>query len=174
MRGPSLPQVSIEEFAPPRSRLPLVIVLVALLVAGLIWAGTALRPSQPAVPSARPTASPSASPAGSGLPFVSPDERFGGRWEILAHQWSDAGVDVQIRISAERGPVSYSFIAFGNNDVQATDSEPGYQQPHFSNRPIDSGQEEVGWVFFRLERGASTIILATAAGNQMSALPLAG
>lgn len=171
--GSTLPSVSIQEFAPPRSRLPLLVSLVAVLVAGLIWAGTTLRPAPP-TPSASVTGAPSASPGAPGLPFVTPDEQYAGRWEILRHQWSDAGLEVEIRIAADHGPVTYSFLAFGNNDVQATEAEPGSQGPSFSGRAIPTGGVETGWLFFRLERGATTIILATAGGSQMSALPVAG
>ena len=171
--GPSLPSVSIQEFSPPRSRLPLLVSLIAVLVAGLIWTGTTWRPAPPS-PSASPSTSPGASATPPGLPFVTPDERFTGRWEILRHQWSDAGLEVEIRIAADRGPVTYSFLAFGNNDVQATEAEPGFQGPGFSGRDIPTGGVETGWLFFRLERGATTIILATAGGSQMSALPVAG
>lgn len=173
--GPSLPSTNIEEFAPPRSRLPLLIALIAVVVAGLIWAGTTLvapqlAPSASASPSTRPTATSS----GSGLPFVTPDERYTGRWEILRQQWTDSGLEVEIRVMADQGPISYSFMAFGNDDVQATKSQPGSMSPQFSGMPIESGNQETGWLFFPLQRGASTIILLTGAGRQMSALPVSG
>ncbi len=170
----SLPSIGIEEFAPPRSRLPLIVIVVALLIAGLIWAGTMWR-SQPApVASVTPAASPTATSTASGLPFVTPDERYAGRWEILHQQWTDSGLEVEIRIAADRGPVTYSFLAFGNTDMKATNSSPGSQNPKFSGLPIDTGEYQTGWLFFPLERGPSTIILSTASGNQMSALPVAG
>lgn len=172
--GARLPSVKIDGFAPPRSRLPLLVVVIALVVAGLIWAGTTLRAPQasPSASSAPPT--PSASPTAPGLPFVSPDERYAGRWQILRHLWTDSGLQVEIRVMADRGPVTYSFMAFGNNDVEATSPEPGSQDPQFTGRPIPTGSQETGWLFFPLQRGASTIILSTATGNQMSALPVAG
>ncbi len=171
--GSSLAPVSIGEFAPPRSRLPLVVTLVAALVAGLIWIGTSMRPPQ-APPAPSPSASPSSSTSAPGLPFVTPDQRYAGRWEILSHQWTATGLEVEVRIAVDRGPVSYSFLAFGNNDVQATEAEPGSQQPQFSWSPIPSGGEETGWLLFRLERGATTIILAEAGGSQIAALPVTG
>jgi hypothetical protein len=181
LSGRNPPGVTIEEFAPPRSRLPLVVLLIAVVVAGLIWAGTTMGPAQPipaATVSASPRPSASANPTtaatGAGLPFVSPDQRYSGRWEILAHQWTDSGLEVEIRIAVDQGPIGYSFIAFGNNDTEATRAEPGSQFPRFSGSVIPSGQEETGWLFFPLQRGASTIILANGAGNQMSALPVAG
>lgn len=172
--GPGLPPVKIDEFAPPRSRLPLLVVVIALVVAGLIWAGTALRAPQPTPSASSPSPTPSATPSAPGLPFVSPDERYAGRWEILRHQWTDSGLEVEIRVMADRGPVTYSFVAFGNDDVQATGSQPGSQDPKFSGTPIQTGDQETGWLFFPLQRGASTIILSTATGNQMSALPVSG
>ncbi|MCA0296352.1 MAG: hypothetical protein LCH96_13810 [Actinobacteria bacterium] len=175
--GGQLSSVKIDEFAPPRSRLPLVVVVVALLVAGLIWAGTAWRGQQDITAGSSPSpsaSSPGATSTASGLPFVTPDQRYNGRWEVLRHQWTDSGLEVEIRLAADKGPISYSFLAFGNNDVQATNASPGSQNPKFDGLPLQTGQEATGWLFFPLERGASTIILATASGNQMSALAVAG
>lgn len=173
--GPTLPSTKIEEFAPPRSRLPLVVALIAVVVAGLIWAGTTLRAPLPgATASASPSAQPTQTSTAAGLPFVTPDERYTGRWEILRHTWTDSGLEVEIRVMADQGPISYSFMAFGNDDVQATAAQPGSQSPQFSGMPIESGAAETGWLFFPLQRGASTILLATAAGRQMSALPVSG
>lgn len=169
--APALRSVKIEEFAPPRSRLPLLLTLVVLLVAGLIWAATMLRPVDPG---ATPTRSPSPSATGSGLPFLTPDERYSGRWEILDHHWIDSGLEVEIRIAVDKGPFRYSFLAFENSGVDASEPNPGSQQPLFSGAPIATGKEESGWLFFPLERGPATIILATDAGNQMSALAVNG
>lgn len=170
---PAQRSVSIQEFAPPKSRLPLVVTLAALLAAGLIWGGTMLRSPLPA-PSPTVTASPSATPAGSGLPFLTPDGERSGRWEILQHEWTDAGLEVEIRLAVDRGPVSYSFLAFENAGLNATEAQPSSQLPRFSGSAIDSGAEERGWVFFPMTRGPSTIVLATGGGNQMSALPVPG
>jgi hypothetical protein len=166
--------VKIDEFAPPRSRLPLVVVAIALLVAGLIWAGTTWRTQPAATPTVGATPTAGTSPSASGLPFITPDQRYNGRWEILRHQWTDSGLEVEIRVAAVEGPVTYSFLAFGNSDVEATAASPGSQNPKFSGLPIETGNAETGWLFFPLDRGPSTIILATASGNQMSALPVAG
>lgn len=173
--GPALPSVTIEEFAPPRSRLPLLIAVIAAVVAGLIWAGTTLvAPSSNPSASSDPSARASATATGPGLPFVTPDERHTGRWEILRQQWTDSGLEVEIRLMADNGPISYSFMAFGNDDVQATSSQPSSQLPRFSGLPVETGNQETGWLFFPLRRGASTIILLTAAGRQISALPVSG
>ncbi len=173
--GPALRSVNIDEFAPPRSRLPLLVTLVVLVIAGLIWGATLLRPAAPSA-GASPSASPSASPTPRqpGLPFLSPDERYSGRWEIVEHRWTDSGLEVEITVAADRGPVNYSFVAFSNTAMEATESVTGSDQPQFSGLPIPTGQTESGWLFFPIERGPTTIILATAGGNQMSALPVSG
>jgi hypothetical protein len=167
--------VNIDEFAPPRSRLPLLVTVIVLVVAALIWGATLLRPTAPATTaSPKPSASQTSTARASGLPFQSPDERLSGRWEIVEHRWTDSGLEVEISLAAERGPVNYSFVAFNNAGVDPTEPTEGSQQPHFSGQPIPSGQQESGWLFFPLERGPATIILATAGGNQMSALPISG
>jgi hypothetical protein len=167
--------VKIDEFAPPKSRLPLVLTLVVLLVAALIWGATMLRPdaATPAAP-ASPTPSATPTPTAPGLPFLTPDERYAGRWEIVEHRWTDSGLEVEIRLAVDKGPVNYSFLAFENSGVEATSPTPGSEAPQFSGQPIGTGQMESGWLFFPLERGPATIILATAGGNQMSALPVSG
>ena len=170
--GPALRSVKIDEFTPPRSRLPLLVTVVVLVVAALIWGATLLRPAS--VLAGPPSATSSPTPSGSGLPFVSPDERFSGRWEIVEHHWTDSGLEVEITVAADRGPVNYSFVAFNNAGADATESIAGSEQPQFSGQPIPSGQKESGWLFFPLERGPTTIILATSGGNQMSALPVSG
>ncbi len=172
--GPALRSVNIDEFAPPRSRLPLLVTLVVLVVAALIWGATLLRPASSDASAPSPSASPTATPRAPGLPFLSPDERFSGRWEIIDHRWIDSGLEVEITLAADRGPVNYSFVAFNNDGVDATEASGGSQQPQFSGLPIPSGQTESGWLFFPLERGPATIILATSGGNQMSALPVSG
>ena len=108
------------------------------------------------------------------MPFLSPDERHSGRWEIVEHRWTDSGLEVEITVAADRGPVNYSFIAFNNDSLDATDPTVGSAQPQFSGQPIQTGQQESGWLFFPLERGPTTIILATAGGTQMSALAVSG
>lgn len=173
--GPALRSVNIDEFAPPSSRLPLLVTLVVLVVAALIWGATLLRPASPtAAASPSASSSPAATPSGSGMPFLSPDERLSGRWEIVDHRWTDSGLEVEITLAADRGPVNYSFVAFNNAVVEATESTAGSEQPQFSGQPIPTGQKESGWLFFPIERGPATIILATSGGNQMSALPVSG
>ncbi len=172
--GPALRSVNIDEFAPPRSRLPLLVTIIVLVVAGLIWGATLLRPAPTPASSRSASPSPTATSSGSGLPFLSPDERFSGRWEIVEHRWTDSGLEVEITVAADRGPVNYSFVAFNNAGVDPTEAVAGSDQPQFSGEPIPSGQKESGWLFFPIERGPTTIILATAGGNQMSALPISG
>jgi hypothetical protein len=167
--------VTIDEFAPPRSRLPLVVTLVVLLIAGLIWGATLLRPAAP-TPSATPSPTPSASAtsAAPGLPFVTPDQQFTGRWQIVEHRWTDSGLEVEITLAVDQGPLDYSFLAFENSSIEPTIPTPGSESPLFSGQPIGTGQSESGWLFFPLDRGPTTIILSTSGGNQMSALAVSG
>lgn len=171
--SPTHARVTIDEFTPPRSRLPLVVLLIAVLAAALIWAGTTLRPGIMSA-GGSPSPSPSPSSAAAGLPFLTPDGRYSGRWQILEHQWTDSGLEVEIQIAADKGPITYSFMAFENTSVEATRADPGSQSPQFSGLPIKTGKQETGWLFFAMQRGPATIILSTAGGNQMSALSVPG
>lgn len=174
--GPApLRPVSIDEYAPPRSRLPLAITVgaLALLVVALI--GITLRPGLLAPAGvATPTPSPTATTLAPGLPFSTSDERFWGRWEILEHRWTDSGLMIQVRIHVDRGPLGYTFMAFENQGVRVVDPSPGAESPVLTGRRIPSGGVETGWVYFHLARGDATIILADEAGQQMSALVVQG
>lgn len=171
--APSDPSTTIGQFAAPRTIWPVVVGVVAVLAAVLIWTSTTLRPVTPSASKPSPTPSVAAT-SDPGLPFVSPDERYSGHWEVLRHEWTDSGVELQIRISVERGPLHYSFLAFENNGVTATDPQPSTHLPRMSGFAVETGQTETGWIFMPLIRGQATLILADAGGQQMSALPIPG
>lgn len=166
------PAVSIDHYAPRKSWWPLLIGTVAVLVAALIWASTTWR-LQLGTPT-KPTATPIPTAVEPGLPFVSGNERYSGSWEVLHHQWNQDGVEVELRITVKRGPLSYGLGAFQNTDLNAVDAHPSTNQPRLSGMPIETGTEEVGWVFLPVTRGDVTLILTDGRGNQMSALPIPG
>lgn len=174
--GRAAPQaVHIEDFAPPKSKAPLIVTLAVGVALALVILASTLRPGLLAsVPTVTPTPSASTTVSESGLPFTSPDERFNGRWEIMDHRWTDHGLMVQVRIKVDRGPLGYTFMAFENQGTDVIDPSPGADSPVLSGRRIPSGGEETGWVYFSMARGDATIILANEAGRQMSALVVQG
>lgn len=167
--------MNIGEFAPPRSRLPLVLTALVLVVLAVVVLSGVFRTMIPAVtPTLTPTPSASATSARPGLPFTTPDERYWGRWEILDHRWTRSGLMVEIRIHVDNGPLGYSFMAFENQGAEVINPSPGADSPPLTGASIPTGGIETGWVYFVMDRGDSTIILADEDGKQMSALVIKG
>ena len=171
---PPVQPVRIEDFAPPRSRVPMFVTLAVLAALALVLLGGTLRAYLPVPPASSPTptvATPSALP---GLPFTTPDERARGRWEILDHRWTASGLMVEVRIHVDHGPLGYSFMAFENQGTEVIEPSPGADSPALTGSSIPTGGVETGWVYFLMTRGDATIILANEEGRQMSALVVEG
>lgn len=166
--------VSINQFAPPPNRTPLLITLAALITLVLVIGGGVYVRS---LPSAEPSASPSASQtvaAGPGQPFTTPDERSKGRWEILDSAWTDEGLQLQIRIYSDSGTISFSFMAFSNASTEVVTPTSSPRTPDIRKGIAYVSDPVTGYVFFPMTRGDATIILATGTGRQMSALTVKG
>ncbi len=169
--GPQRPEATrIEQFSPPRSPLPWLIMLGAIAIAALILV-TATLSSRPPAPSPTPRpAATSATPRPSGQPFVTPDGSVEGRWEVVESRWNDEGVEINLRLVVEKGTLWYSFMAFSNDAVEVLEPGPAMSSPALGWEPIDAGQERTGWIFFPTYRADLTVLLATDAGRQISAL----
>lgn len=171
--GEAPPQsVSINQFAPPPNRTPMIATIVALVVLALvIGVGSYVR-SQPAQPSASPSATPTAS-AEPGQPFSAPGGQQ-GRWQILDQKWTDEGLQLQLRIDADSAALSFSFIAFANASTTVVQPTASSASPDLRTGTAAPGRPATGYVFFPMPREDATIILATATGRQISALPVKG
>lgn len=171
--GEAPPQsVSINQFAPPPNRAPVIATVAALIILVLVLAvGTYLR-SQPAAPAPSPSASQTAS-AGPGQPFTTPTGQS-GRWQILDQQWTDEGLQLQLRIHSDSGSITFSFLAFANATTQVVEPTASSLTPDIRIGTATPARPVTGYVFFPLPREDATIILATGSGRQMSALPVKG
>lgn len=168
--GPGRPDATqIEQFTPPRSPLPWLIMVGAVVIAGLILF-TATLSNRPPTPSASPSPAASTAPAKPGHPFVSPDGRVEGRWEVVESRWNDEGVEINLRIAVDKGTLWYSFMAFSNDAVEVLEPGVTMLSPALGWEPIEEGDERVGWIFFPTYRADLTLLLATEFGRQMSAL----
>lgn len=169
--GPQpLDATRIDQFTPPRSPMPWLFALGAVLVAVLI-AVTATLSSRPQPPSPTPTPSAASTTARpSGQPFVSPDGRVEGNWEVLETRWNDEGVEIKLRIAVDQGTLWYSFMAFTNDAAEVLDPGPPTSSPALGQDPIDAGDERIGWIYFPSYRANLTLLLANPAGRQISAL----
>ncbi|MFT4295007.1 MAG: hypothetical protein QM582_06300 [Micropruina sp.] len=166
--------MSIGQFAPPPNRTPMLITVVALVVLVLVIVGGSYVRSLPeSTPSSSPTPSQTAS-AGPGLPFNTPDERQKGRWEILDSEWTDEGLQLQLRIYSDGGPITFGFMAFANATTEVIRPTSSPRSPDIRTGTASPARAATGYVFFPMSRGDATIILTTGTGRQMSALPVKG
>lgn len=166
--GPQRPETThIEQFTPPRSPLPWLIMVAAVVIAGLILFTTTLT-NRPPAPSASPTPSATSTAAASGHAFVSPDGAE-GTWEVLESRWNDEGVEINLRLSVDKGTLGYSFMAFSNDAVEVLEPGPAMSSPALDWQPIEAGQERTGWIYFPSYRADLTLLLTTELGRQISA-----
>ncbi len=165
--------VSIDEFRPPTNRTPLLITIAALVTLALVVLGGLYIRNQPIQPTPSPSPS-QTTPAGPGQPFTTPNGQQNGRWEILDQQWTDEGLQLQLRIHSDKGPITFSFMAFTNASTQIVEPTSSPNSPDIRTGTASAARPVTGYVFFPMTRGDATIILATGSGRQMSALPVKG
>ena len=172
--GEAPPQsVSIDQFRPPPNRTPMLITIAALITLALVIFGGLYIRNQGSQPSPSPSPSQS-TPAGPGQPFDTPTGQQHGRWEILNQQWTDEGLQLQLRIYSDKGPITFSFMAFTNASTQIVEPSTSPLAPDIRTGTASPAKPVTGYVFFPMPRGDATIILATGSGRQMSALPVKG
>lgn len=165
-------RVSIDEFRPPPNRTPLLITIAALITLVLVIAGGIYVRSLPEQqPSASP--SPSQTSAGPGQPFETSDGRK-GRWQIVESTWTDEGLQLELRLYADDGNITFSFLAFANATTEVVAPSHSPESPDIRTGTVTKTQPVTGFVFFPMPRGDATIILANGAGRQMSALAVKG
>lgn len=178
------PQVEIEAFAPPRSKLPLLVAVIAVVVIAALWAATNLWPGSPtaeatssatsdssATGTGSATATQSATPASSGQRFASEDGSISGTWEVLEHEWTSTGLEIKLRVSVDEGLLDASVAAYGYQQNQGTEPSASSHDEPFFGSGIQAGQEEIGWLHFAVPPGQCSIFLMDdTAGEQMSAL----
>ncbi|HRA75703.1 MAG TPA: hypothetical protein PLE12_05660 [Propionicimonas sp.] len=172
---------NIAAYAPRRSRAPWLVGVAVVVVAVLIGLGSTLGPRLwPApTPSATPTPTPSATSGNGGgtataTPFQTSDGRVTGGWELVRSYWTDTGLQVELRVQIETGTLTATLSAFGNDDLQLAYPSTGAEYPALDLTRITAGEERVGWVFFPLDRGESTIIMSTLTRTQITALSVQG
>ena len=166
--------VSISQFAPPPNRTPVLITLAALITLVLVIAGGIYVRS---LPGAEPSSSPGpnqSTPAGPGHPFDTPDGQQSGRWEILDSAWTDEGLQLELRIHSNKGPITFGFMAFANASTDLVTPTSSPRSPDIRTGTASPARAVTGFVFFPMPRGDATIILTNGTGRQMSALLVKG
>ena len=149
----------------------LLVVVAVVAVIGIALYGLQVMGSPEAQPSPSATrVGPSAASSSLGATATSVDfEGYGkGTFEILGTTWGDKGVDVEIQITLTEGQGTYTTYAFHNASM--TSAEPVSGEPI----TIRAGEKKTARYRFVLERGDSTVVLATSSGTPVTALTLKG
>lgn len=172
------PTARIQDFQPPRQSKwrPALVIVAVLVVVGLLLA--ALQFFGPEGSGSSPTASPSAaaqdrataSPApvatgGTSIPF---EGNGTGTFEVLDQSWTDDGLSVRFRVTVDEGEQSFSVYIFNNASMQVAD--PLDIAPFYAS----SEQPHEATAVFPVERGPSTLVLASGFGRALTALPIDG
>lgn len=150
----------------------LAVTAIAAVLAGAVavpLVTPAVRPSGAATPTPSAT---SVTPV-PGMPFKMPsDPQSGGTWEILETRWTPEGVSLKVRVTCTQGKCSYGFMAFGQSATTLTRPTTGPDTPELDTGTLQAGETASGYVFLEIDRHDATLILTTAIGRQISALPI--
>lgn len=149
---------------------------LGVAVLAIVLAVVFLRPSAPSpVPVPSPSQSSATSASGPGMPFTAPGVSGNeGRWEVLEQRWNGDELILRVKVSADKGTISYGFVAFSNAGTSVYKPVPGGPQPELSTGRLSAGGSAEGYVMIDMPKGPATLILTTQAGNQISALPING
>lgn len=167
--------VDIDAYSPPTRRGGAWwLVLVGVALVGVVLAALFIRPNAPAGP-VETSPTPVVTAAGPGMPFNMPGSSVShGRWDVVDHTWDDEGVTLRVRVVADGGRISYAFVAFSNTGTEIYEPLPHELDPEIGSGTLDEGQSIEGYLYLPLPRGDATLILTSAQGRQMSALPIPG
>lgn len=170
-----IPTNDIGRYAPPKSRGPIVAAIVGVVVLLAVVAAGLILKTPPAAPVETPAPSAPATQADRpGHPFIMPSNSAAtGRWQVVGREWTDQGVVVQVRVWCDTDTCSYGFTSFANNGRDPVNPTTSPRQPQLGRGFLTAGNSVSGYVFLPLPRGAATLILTTSSGRQISALPIA-
>ena len=166
---------SINDFSPPRTGLPLLIIgavlgVVVLIIVFFFAQPPTIKPH----PLATPTPSASQAPTNWGMPFLTGNESCEGMWDITSHLWGNGGLEIQVRVFSKNCSLELSFGAFSNTDAAFYDPEPSPGFMDFYGLSLEPGQERNGSIFFYMPRTSCVIMMSDEYGSQLSALDVAG
>lgn len=195
-RNPGQPvgPTHLDDFRPPRRRVPwVVVVVVVALVAGLAWAAvkvgrtpeaaapptyspsatagptsTASHPAAPSNPAAASTPAAGATTGGrESNEFSTKDGSTTGTWRIDAVTWTAQGVDVTVTVSVRSGNLTdATFYLMENSSASMHEAEPNQRADDLARFQVGAGHSITGRVFIACPRGESTLILAGRGGRE--------
>ncbi|WP_297739746.1 hypothetical protein [uncultured Tessaracoccus sp.] len=163
---PSTPPV-VPDFEPPRKPVwPWVAAIIGAVAVLLIV--LVVQPAQPEPEaSEQPPASafPSPSVTGNAIPY---DGNGTGIVEITSHRWTSDGLELGYSITTDQQSRRFSFFVFTNEtrESYAPEGEPVIT--------VSPGAPTTGTLEVRMPRGDATLVLTTANGRAITALPIPG
>lgn len=170
------PPSSIDDFrAPRRGRAPwwllivAVLAAVALLLVALQLIGGEPDPESP-VASPTPSLSTPTAPAptpvpGSSIPF---EGNGTGTFTLLTESWDDSGVTITFRVEIDSGRGEFAVYLFGNDSMAVNDPLD------LTTFQVAEGEPATLAARFEVPRGPGTLVLASAYGQALTALPVRG
>ena len=118
-------------------------------------------PDQPAAPSAFP----SPTLTGNAIPY---EGNGTGVVEITNQRWTNNGLEVDYRITADDKTNYFAIFTFAN------DTRESYEPENDELIEVRPGQPAVGTVSFNMPRTNATFVLASSSGRASTALPVSG
>ena len=140
-----------------------VIGMVAVLLVVLVVQPGESEPEASEQPPA--TAYPSPSVTGNAIPY---DGNGTGMFEVTSHRWSPSGLTVNYSLTSDNERRRFGFFAFTNEtrDSYVPDSDEAIE--------VSPDHPATGTLRFRMPRGEATLVLTTANGRAITALPIPG
>lgn len=170
-------QTSIEDYREPRrGGPPWWFVAIGVVAAMALLLVTLQVVTGEGEPTASPTPSPSVATTESEVPSSSatggnaiPFEGNGtGVFELLGQDWTADGLVVRFRVTIDSGQQSFGVYMFSNTTMQVSDP--------LDTTPFDvrAGEPYEGTATFAVEQGEATLVLTSAFGSAVTALPIKG
>lgn len=175
--GPAPHEPSIDDYREPRRGGPpwwlVAVGVVAAIALVLITLQVVTGEGEPSVsPSPTPatTAGESETPSssatgGNSIPF---EGNGTGVFELLDQDWTADGLVVRFRVTLDAGQQSFGVYMFSNTTMEVSDP--------LDTTPFDvmAGQPHEGTATFAVEQGEATLVLTSAFGSAVTALPIKG
>ncbi|GAB3821067.1 hypothetical protein GCM10028820_28520 [Tessaracoccus terricola] len=173
--GPHAP--SIEDYREPgRGGPPWWLVAIGVVAAIALVLVTLQVVTGEGEPTASPSPTPGATSTQSETPSSSatggnsiPFEGNGtGVFELLQQDWTSDGLVVRFRVTLDAGRQSFGVYMFSNTTMQVSDP--------LDTTPFDvtAGEPYEGTATFAVEQGEATLVLTSAFGSAVTALPIKG
>lgn len=174
------PSISLRQFTPKRNRLaPWLLVLVgALVFAGILWFGT--RPLADLTPATSPTPTvsrdkpnlPANGEFASSIAFQS--ERLSGVFTINDHHWDGSKLVLNLTIQVDTGSLNYSFLAMDIQTGNITEMDEPSGPDALRGGTVKAGEQVTGTISVTKNRSDTQIVLSDRDSRNITMLAVKG